>query len=85
MSRVLVVCRNPECRDGVEKNPANPRPMRRMDEMMSAWIFTCDTCSAKRIVTKDQVGGTFGVGRRDDGSGTSTGKGPNRYRSLGRV
>jgi hypothetical protein len=76
----IVVCHNEECRDSIVQKPLDPRPMQFVDELQSAWSFRCLTCGARRIVTKDQVGGTFGQGRRDDGTGPTTGKGALRYR-----
>jgi hypothetical protein len=81
MKTLLVVCHNPDCRDSVENKPADPRPMRCISETFSAWTFACETCGARRAVTKDQIGGTVGAGRRDDGTGPSTGKGPDKYRA----
>lgn len=77
----IVVCHNEECRDSIVQKPTDPRPMVFVDETQSAWSFKCQTCGARRIVTKDQIGGTFGQGRRDDGTGTSTGKGPSKWRT----
>lgn len=75
-------CRNPECRDSIERRPGDPRPMRCTGESRSAWIFLCETCGGRAAKTKDLAGGTFGVGRRDDGTGPQTGKGPDKYRNL---
>jgi hypothetical protein len=77
--KVLVLCRTPNCR----QNPANnsdPTPMRMTQEYHSAWTFKCDACGWVRAWTKDQVGGELGVGKRDDGSGPTGGKGPSRWR-----
>jgi hypothetical protein len=80
MTALIIVCHNPDCRDSKENNPLNPRPMVCTGETASAWTFKCQTCGAQRAVTKDVAGGMFGAGRRDDGTGPSTGKGPLRYR-----
>jgi hypothetical protein len=80
MTTLLVVCHNDECRDSAENNPLSPRPMKVCDETISAWTFRCETCGARRVVTKNIAGGTFGSGRRDDGTGTSNNKGSMRYR-----
>ena len=85
MPRLIVVCHSEECPVGLVRRPEDPRPMRCTGETASAWIFVCETCHNQRVVTKDQVGGTFGSGRRDDGSGTTTGKGPLKYRPLGGI
>ena len=83
MPGLIVVCHSESCRDSKENNPRNPRPMVGTGETMSAWTFTCQTCRSLRVVTKDIAGGTFGQGRRDDGTGTTTGKGPLKYRPGG--
>jgi len=83
MPTLVVICHNEICRDSVENNPLSPRPMRCMDETISAWTYKCDTCGARRVVTKDIAGGTFGSGRRDDGTGPRGGKGPLKYRPGG--
>lgn len=59
--------------------------MKRVNETESAWVFICVRCEKEgrrspRVVTKDQIGGTLGAGRRDDGWGTTTGKGGSKYR-----
>ena len=83
--RLLVTCHNPTCPDSVENKPLDPVCMVCTGETFSAWTFKCATCRSERAMTKDLVGGTMGAGRRDDGWGTTTGKGGSRYRSLGRV
>lgn len=75
MSEIVVVCRNPECRNSLGNNPTDPSVMKRTGETFSAWLFACQTCGARRVVTKDQVGGTFGAGKTDTGRG----KGLARY------
>lgn len=81
-----VVCRNDECPDSITRRRDAP-PMRLLSggETQSAWVFECPRCKkdgrvSMRVCTKDQIGGTFGSGRRDSGLGTSTGKGPSKYR-----
>ncbi len=71
------------CRDNYRSS--DPRPMRVVNETASAYSFHCDTCSWRRVWTKNLVGGTMGAGRRDDGTGPSTGKGPDRLRPLGGI
>jgi hypothetical protein len=83
--RLVIACHNPTCPDSVESRPTNPVPMVCTGETFSAWTFKCMTCRSERVMTKDLVGGTMGSGRRDDGWGTTTGKGGSRYRNLGRV
>ena len=80
MATLLVVCHAPHCRDSVEAKPTDPRPMQITGETASAWTFKCQTCGSLRVVTKNIAGGTFGQGRRDDGTGPTTGKGPLKYR-----
>lgn len=76
MSALLIVCHNEDgCRDSIERNPENPRPMRVTGENSSVWRFQCDTCQAKRAVEKRLIGGTRGSGRTDEGRG----KGLRRY------
>lgn len=82
MTALIVVCHNPDCRDSKE-NSLDPRPMTFVKETFSVWTFKCDTCGARRAVTKDVVGGTLGAGHRDDGVGPL--KGPQRYRPLGGI
>jgi len=72
---MIVVCRNEDCRDSINRKPEDPRPMVRTGETSSAWAFACSTCGARRLVTKDQIGGTFGAGKTDEGRG----KGLTRY------
>ena len=79
MSTLLVVCHDPNCRDSVEANPTNPRPMVRTGETFSCWTFKCQTCGAQRAVTKDVIGGTVGQGRTDE----QRGKGLKRYTAGG--
>ena len=74
-------CRNEECKDSVFKRPRDPKPLRFLQEYGVAWTFICDTCRGLSVRTKDQVGGSWGVGQRSDGTGTTTGKGPSRYRA----
>lgn len=97
MSRPIVLCWNDHleereggkgvfhgetaCRDNYRSS--NPRPMVVVGEHASAWTFHCNTCSWRRAWTKDIVGGTFSVGRRDDGTGNTVNKGPSRYRQGG--
>lgn len=81
MAALLVVCHAENCRDSAENKPTDPRPMTKTGETFSAWTFRCDTCGSLRAVTKDIAGGTFGQGRRDDGTGPSGGKGPLKYRA----
>ena len=66
------------CRDAYCS--VNPRPMQVVAETSSAWTFLCQTCGWRRVWTKNFVGGVVGAGRRDDGTGPSTGKGPSRWR-----
>lgn len=76
MPTLIVVCHNAEvCRDSVEQNPTDPKPMRVTGETFSAWTFRCDTCGSLRAVTKDQIGGTWGQGKTDQ----QRGKGLRRY------
>jgi len=62
----LVVCRNPECHNSLERAGANAVPMECIREHFSAWVFKCRTCGLWRAVTKDQVGGTVGSGDKTD-------------------
>ena len=71
MPRVMVVCKT----DGsagpdAQRCPNYMKdPLRFVREFYSAWLFICDTCHNHRVVTKDQIGGTFGAGEiRDDGT-----------------
>lgn len=72
---LMVVCRSPECRDGVEQRPLDPKPLVKTGETYSAWTFRCATCGSLRVVTKDQIGGTIGAGKTDE----QRGKGLTRY------
>lgn len=80
MAAVLVICKNEVCPKGLQQRPQDPQVMECVQEFASAWHFRCPQCRGHRVVSKDQVGGSFGVGRRDDGTGPGTGKGPARYR-----
>ena len=80
MGKLIICCHNENCADSVERNPTNPKPMVCTGETVSAWTFKCLTCFGLRAVTKDVVGGSIGVGRRDDGSGPHGGKGPSKWR-----
>ena len=75
MGTLIVVCHAPECRDSAENKPTDPRPMKKTGETFSCWTFRCETCGSRRAVTKDQVGGTWGQGKNDEGRG----KGLRRY------
>lgn len=67
--RVRCFCHNEDCRDSIERNPTNPRPMVCVGETPSAWQFKCETCGGRHAWTKNFVGGVFGAGsRRDDGT-----------------
>lgn len=83
--RPVVVCHNPTCPTSIENRPTDPVPMVCVGELASGWSFKCPTCHSPRGMSKDFIGGTMGAGRRDDGWGTTTGKGSSKYRSLGRV
>ena len=67
--RTIVVCRNDQCPNSYDRAGAKAKAMRCTQEFFSAWIFFCDTCGALRTVTKDQIGGTFGSGQRNDAGG----------------
>lgn len=72
---LIVVCRDPNCRDGIEQKPLDPKPMIRTGETASLWTFRCGTCGSLRGVTKDQIGGTWGQGKSD----AQRGKGLQKY------
>jgi len=79
-----VVCRNDDCPDSAGRS-SYPPALKLLKETASAWVFECPRCAQEgrisiRAVTKDQIGGTFGAGRRDDGMGPDGGKGPLKYR-----
>jgi hypothetical protein len=56
VSRLIVVCKNPACPD------SGSTPMTCRQEYFAAWLFECPTCGARRVVTKDQIGGVPGAG-----------------------
>lgn len=80
MAGVIVVCQLETCPVSKHRRPNDPTPMKLVREHFSAWVFQCQTCHNFRVVTKDRIGGTVGQGRRDDGTGTTTAKGPAKYR-----
>lgn len=68
-TRLRIFCADETCRDSLARNPQNARPMLCTGETPSAWQFKCQTCGARRVWTKNVVGGTIGAGeRRDDGT-----------------
>lgn len=83
MSQIKVVCRNEECPDSLGRSP-DPPQLQLIGETQSAWTFKCRCCEREgrisgRVVTKNVAGGTFGSGRRDDGTGQSAGEGVPRF------
>ena len=76
-----IPCRNEECRDSIQQKPYDWRPMKMIKETHDAWSFKCETCGFLNGFSKNYVGGTLGQGVRNNGTGPSTGKGPNRYRT----
>ena len=82
---VRIVCRNEECPDSLGRTRVPPSlVVVPGGETTTAWILECRRCAkdgriSRRVVTKDIAGGTFGSGRKDDGSGQSGGEGVSRY------
>lgn len=64
----IVVCKLEEC-------PNHLKPMKLIEEFDTSWAFVCLVCQNTRIVTKDKVGGTWGAGRKADGTHSVFGKG----------
>jgi hypothetical protein len=79
MAKTKVVCRVEECPDSYPRNKNAPE-MQFVKELESGFVFVCRRCQNMRVCTKDQVGGTFGVGQRSDGTGPTGGKGPLKWR-----